>query len=169
MMSEITVIFLIIIFLTIIFLSGNFFYILEVKTATRKLMDSLNVNLLELNYSFEQMVFFHSLPSNIPTIKNASKENLSIEFSYNSPLFRKLQGIKIYVKRDGETILLAFLATSNFRLPRLDLLQNQGKINETDYLKIATYRLIHTQTLNEITNEVYKQMKIGRYQVANHS
>lgn len=165
-MNEIIILIMAILFIVIIVFTGRFFYIHEVKAAAKKLQTSHQVNALELNYSFEQMIFFHSLPSNIPTLRNAKKENLSIEFEYQSIIFQQLQGIKIYVKRKGETILLAFLPTNDFRFPTLDLLQKEGKIDDTAYLKIATYRLIHPKTLSEISEEVYKQMKIGRYQTS---
>lgn len=164
-MNDIIILIMAIFFIIIIVLTGRYFYILEVKAAAKKLKTSLQVNALDLNYSFEQMIFFHSLPSNIPAIKNAKKENLVIEFEYRSAIFQQLQGIKIYVKSKKDTILLAFLPTSDFRFPTLDSLYNKGEINKAEYLKIATYRLIHPKTLNEITEEVYKQMKVGRYQI----
>lgn len=165
-MSEIIILFMAILFIVIIILTGRYFYILEVRAAAKKLRRSLHVDALELNYSFEQMIFFHSLPSNIPTIKNAKQENLSIEFEYRSFIFQQLIGIKVYVKNGNESILLAFLPTKDFRFPTLDSLQKQGKIDDMTYLKIATYRLIHPKTLHEISEEVYKQMKIGRYQTS---
>lgn len=165
-MNEIIIPFMAIFFIVTIVITGKYFYMLEVKRAAKKLKTTLQVNALELNYSFEQMIFFHSLPSNIPALKNSRIENLAIEFEYRSFIFRRLQGIKIYVKNEKETILLAFLPTNDFRFPTLDLLLKEGKIDETAYLKIATYRLMHPKTLNEITEEVYKQMKTGRYQSA---
>ncbi len=165
-MSEIISISVVVLFIVVIVLTGRYFYILEVRQTAKKLKTSLQVNPLALNYSLEQMIFFHSLPSNIPVIRNAKIENLTIEFAYRSFIFQRLQGIKIYVKNENESILLAFLPTNDFRFPTLDLLQKEGKIDETAYLKIATYRLMHPKTLNEISEEVYKQMKIGRYQTA---
>jgi hypothetical protein len=102
-----------------------------------------------------------SLPSNLPIIKNVKPEELTIELDYTSLIFPQLSGIKIYIKTNKEKMVLAYLPTKDFRLPTLDQMLEQGKINEGDYLKISTYKLIHQTTLKEITGEVYKQLQIG--------
>ena len=163
-MHEIIAISMAILFIVIVTSTSRYFYMVEVKKTARKLKASHQISPLELNYSFEQMIYFHSLPSNIPIIKNAKIENLSIVFSYRSFVFHRLQGIKVYVKNGKESVLLAYLATDDFRFPTLDVLQKEGNIDAAAYLKIATYRLMHPKTLQEITEEVYNQMRIGRYQ-----
>ena len=162
-MNEIILISAAIILITLIIATGRFFYLLEVKLVAKKLIKNLKINPLNQNYSLEQIVYFHSLPSTIPFINNAKKENISIKHDYDSLLFQQLNGIEINIKGKHETILLAYLSTKDFRFPSLDLLMKEGKIDAISYVKIATYRLAHSDTLNEIVDEVYKHIQIGRY------
>lgn len=156
-------IFLIIfIFIATILLTGRYFYFWELKSFTKKITRLLGLNILNLDFSFEQMVYFISLPSNLPIIKNAKKEDIEIEFDYASLFFPMLAGIKIVIKTDPEKRILAYLTIKDFRLPTLDQLQENGKIDEAAYLKISTYKLIHPSTLKEISDEVYKQLTLGR-------
>lgn len=161
-MTGFSIIIVVLIFLLIIFTSSRFFYSLELRSVTRRLTNSLGFDIQHLDYSFEQIVYFVSLPSNIPTIKNAKQEDLVIKLDYRSPLFPRLSGVKIHIKTDTENMVLAYLPIKDFRFPALDQILLQGKIDETDYLKISTYKLIHEITLREISCEVYKQMQVGR-------
>lgn len=162
-MNEVSVMLVMGIFLLTLLVSSRFFYLLEVKYSGKKIVNSLHINILELNYSFEQMVYFYTLPSNISIIKEATIENITIDFDYDSLLFSYLKGIKIHVQSDHEKILLAYLAAKDFRLPSLDLLLEEGKLDNASYLKVSIYKLIHQQTLDDITEEVYKQIQVGRY------
>ncbi|MNN42526.1 hypothetical protein D3C76_1407130 [compost metagenome] len=85
-----------------------------------------------------------------------------IKLDYRSIFYPRLMGIKIYIKTDDEDIIISYLPTKDFRLPILDQILEQGKINEDDYLKISTYKLIHQTTLKEIAEEAYKQIRLGR-------
>ncbi|MBP3949550.1 hypothetical protein [Bacillus suaedae] len=163
-MSEFIIIITVLLFSVTILATSRFFYLLEIRQTNKKLMHKLNIDILELNYSFEQMVFFYSLPSIFPTIKNAHKKDLIIEFDYQNHLFQQLSGINVFIKSDKEKLLLAYLPTNDFRLPSLDLLLQQGKIDETEYNKISIFKLIHPKTLQEIKDEVYKQIRVGRYE-----
>ncbi|MNI56760.1 hypothetical protein D3C73_1117820 [compost metagenome] len=85
-----------------------------------------------------------------------------IKLDYRSLFYPRLMGIKIYVKTVDEDIIISYLPTKDFRLPILDQILEQGKINEDHYLKISTYKLIHQTTLKEIAEEAYKQIRWGR-------
>ncbi|MNO23752.1 hypothetical protein D3C76_135590 [compost metagenome] len=161
-MAGFSVIIASVIFIGFILLSSRYFCLVEMKAVAKRITKSLGLNILDLDYSFEQIVYFVSLPSNIPTLKNAKPENLVIKLDYRSLFFPRLLGIKIYIKTDEEDIIISYLPIKDFRLPMLDQILEQGKINEEDYLKISTYKLIHQTTLREIAEESYKQIRFGR-------
>lgn len=161
-MTEFSVTIAIVVFSVLILISNRFFYFLEVKTVAVRITKSLGLNIVDLDYSFEQIVYFVSLPSNIPDIKNAKQEDLVIKLDYKSLFFPRLVGIKIYIRTDKEDIIISYLPIKDFRFPVLDQILEQGKINEDDYLKISTYKLIHQRTLQEIAEEAYNQIRLGR-------
>lgn len=152
----------IVVFSVLILISNRLFYYIEMKTVAVRITKSIGLNIVDLDYSFEQIVYFVSLPSNIPNIKNAKQENLVIKLDYRSLFFPRLVGIKIYIRTEQEDIIISYLPIKDFRLPALDQILEQGKINEADYLKISTYKLIHQRTLQEIAEEVYNQIRLGR-------
>lgn len=154
--------FIVLLFVLTIVASGRYFYGLELRTTARRLTRALNLEIPKLDYSFEQIVYFASLPSNIPSIRNASRDNLVIKLDYKSLFFPRLSGLKIYIKTDTERIILAYLPIKDFRLPVLDQILEQGKINESDYQKISICKLIHPATLREISEEVFQQIQVGR-------
>jgi hypothetical protein len=162
-MSGFAIVVIIIIFIGTILCTSRFFYIFDLKTLAKKLTSSLQIDVLNLDFSFEQMVYFIALPSNIPSIKNAKIEDLIIEHDYTSLFFPKLAGIKIRIHSDPEKRILAYLPIKGFRLPTLDRMLEQGKINDSTYLKISTFKLIHPSTLKDISDEVFKQLQLGRY------
>ncbi|MEK4513366.1 hypothetical protein EJP82_08855 [Paenibacillus anaericanus] len=161
-MTGFSVIVVVLIFASIIILSSRFFYSMELQAVTRRLTKSHGFQILKLDYSFEQIVYFVSLPTNIPTIRNAKQEDVVIKLDYRDLLFPRLLGIKIYIKTDMKHIILAYLPIKDFRLPALDQILEQGKIDGQDYLKISTYKLMHKTTLEQISDEVYKQIQVGR-------
>lgn len=152
----------VLLFVFILVASGRYFYCLELRWAARRLARKLGLDILNLAYSFEQIVYFVSLPSNIPNIRLASPENLVIKLDYRSLFFPRLFGLKMYLQTDKERIVLAYLPIKDFRLPALDKLQEEGKIKESDYLKMSTCKMIHPTTLKEISDEVFKQLQVGR-------
>ncbi|GGM23580.1 hypothetical protein GCM10011351_06700 [Paraliobacillus quinghaiensis] len=165
-MNELIMAFVLCIFVLTILMTSRYFYLLDIKLQARKIMKRLDINIAELNYSFEQISYFYTLPSNITALKSARKENILIEYDYDSILFQQLKGIKIYVEQqDKHDLLLAYLTINDFRLPSLDVLMEEEKIDENSYLKISIYKLIHPVTIKQIKDEVYKQILIGRYDV----
>ncbi|KAA0546077.1 hypothetical protein FZW96_17330 [Bacillus sp. BGMRC 2118] len=149
-------------FFLVILLTSRFFYIMELHAFSKRIEKVLNVDILELEFSFGQMVYFVSLPSNLPHIKNAKKEDVVIELEYGSYFFPEIRGIKVLVKDEYVTEVLAYLPITDFRLPSLDRLLTEEKINEDEYLKISMCKLMHPETVKEIAEETYKQIQVGR-------
>ena len=138
-------------------------YNLSQKHYSKRVTASYGFKVSELHYSYDQMIYFISMPTTLPYIKNALKENLIIEQDYSSYFFPVLKGIKISLKQHGENMYLAYLPIGNFLLPHLDKLQQEGTIDEQAYLRISTSKLLDPGTLKEVREEVYKQLQVGRY------
>lgn len=138
-------------------------YNLSQKHYSKRVTASYGFKVSELHYSYDQMIYFISMPTTLPYIKNALKEDLIIEQDYSSYFFPVLKGIKISLKQHGENMYLAYLPIGNFRLPHLDKLQQEGTIDEQAYLRISTSKLLDPGTLKEVREEVYKQLQVGRY------
>ncbi|MGV2938919.1 hypothetical protein AB5I83_04960 [Mesobacillus sp. LC4] len=138
-------------------------YILSQKYYSKRVTNHYGFRVSDLHYSYDQMVYFISLPTTLPYIRDALKEDLIIEQDYSSYFFPLLKGIKISLKQNGEKLFLAYLPIGNFRLPHLDKLQQEGTIDEQTYLRISTTKLLHRDTLQEVREEVYKQLQVGRY------
>lgn len=147
------------IYIAILLFTARFFYLHALKLFSKKLSKKLKVELLDLDYSFEQMIYFVSLPSNLPIIRNAPEESITIELDYRLLFFPKLSGVKVFVKSEMETMYLAYLSIHDFRLPALDQMLEQGKIDDDDYLKMSAYMVSHPSVLLEMKEEVYKQIQ----------
>ncbi|RSK26241.1 hypothetical protein EJF36_04870 [Bacillus sp. HMF5848] len=150
----------------VMLLSSRYFYLLELRNHSRKKLRSLELNLEELDFSFEQMVYFVSLPSNLPIIKQAKQKDITIKIDYSSLVFPTVSGINIIIKTDTDNMTLAYLPIKDFRLPKLDQLLAKRKLNEKSYIKISTYKLIHKKTLQLIAEDVYNQLQVGRNNIS---
>lgn len=137
-------------------------YKLSQKHYSNRVTAHYGFKVSELHYSYDQMIYFISMPTTLPYIKNALKEDLIIEQDYSSYFYPVLKGIKISLKQNGENMYLAYLPIGNFRLPHLDKLQQEGTIDEQTYLRISTSKLLDPGTLQEVREEVYKQLQVGR-------
>lgn len=138
-------------------------YNLSMKNYTKRVTSKFGFKVADLHYSYDQMIYFISLPTTLPYVKTAVKEDLIIEKDYSSFFFPVLKGIKISLFVNDQKIYLAYLPIGNFRLPHLDKLQQDGKIDEQAYLKISTSKLLHPRTQKDVSEEVYKQLQVGRY------
>lgn len=162
-MIEMTFIMAVIVFLMTAALTSRPFYDFSMKKYTKRVTSKFGFKVSDLHYSYDQMIYFISLPTTLPYVKAADKENLIIEQDYSSFFYPVLKGIKISLKFNGQKLYLAYLPIGNFRLPHLDKLQQEGSIDEQTYLKISTSKLLHPKTLTEVREEVYKQLQVGRY------
>jgi hypothetical protein len=138
-------------------------YNLSQKYYSKRVTAHYGFKVSDLHYSYDQMIYFISLPTTLPYIKDALKEDLVIEQDYSSYFFPLLKGIKISLKQHGTKLYIAYLPIGSFRLPHLDKLQQEGTIDEHTYLRISTSKLLHRDTLQEVREEVYKQLQVGRY------
>ncbi|WLR57030.1 hypothetical protein LC048_09240 [Mesobacillus subterraneus] len=138
-------------------------YNLSRKRYSNRVTAQYGFKVSDLHYSYDQMIYFISMPTTLPYIKNSLMEDLVIEQDYSSYFFPVLKGIKISLKQNGENMYLAYLPIGNFRLPHLDKLQHEGIIDEQTYLRISTSKLLDPGTLKEVREEVYKQLQVGRY------
>lgn len=162
-MIEMTFIMAVIVFLMTAGLTSRPFYDFSMKKYTKRVTSKFGFKVSDLHYSYDQMIYFISLPTTLPYVKSADKEDLIIEQDYSSFFYPVLKGIKIFLKFNGQKLYLAYLPIGNFRLPHLDKLQQEGSIDEETYLKISTSKLLHPKTLTEVREEVYKQLQFGRY------
>lgn len=162
-MIELAFILATLVFFMVSALTSRPLYNLSQKHYSNRVTAHYGFKVSELHYSYDQMIYFISMPTNLPYIKNALKEDLVIEQDYSSYFFPVLKGIKISLKQNGENMYLAYLPIGNFRLPHLDKLQHEGTIDEQTYLRISTSKLLDPGTLQEVREEVYKQLQVGRY------
>lgn len=162
-MIEMTFIMAVIVFLMTAGLTSRPFYDFSMKKYTKRVTSKFGFKVSDLHYSYDQMIYFISLPTTLPYVKAADKDDLIIEQDYSSFFYPVLKGIKISLEFNEQKLYLAYLPIGNFRLPHLDKLQQEGCIDEQTYLKISTSKLLHPKTLTEVREEVYKQLQIGRY------
>ncbi|WP_423406865.1 hypothetical protein AABM38_13280 [Heyndrickxia sp. MSNUG] len=162
-MIEMTFIMAVIVFLMTAGLTSRPFYDFSMKKYTKRVTSKFGFKVSDLHYSYDQMIYFISLPTTLPYVKAADKDDLIIEQDYSSFFYPVLKGIKISLEFNEQKLYLAYLPIGNFRLPHLDKLQQEGYIDEQTYLKISTSKLLHPKTLTEVREEVYKQLQIGRY------
>lgn len=162
-MNEVTFISAFLFFLITSFLTSIPFYNLSMKQFTKRIPARYGFKVSELNYSYDQMIYFISMPTSLPYVKAAGKNDLIIEHDYSSFLYPLLKGIKISLITNGQKLHLAYLPIGSFWIPHLDKLLQDGKIDEQTYLKISASKLLHPKTMNEVREEVYKQLQVGRY------
>ncbi|MBS8264229.1 hypothetical protein DYI25_07245 [Mesobacillus boroniphilus] len=144
-------------------LTSRSLYNLSQKYYSKRVTAHYGFKLSDLHYSYDQMIYFISMPTTLPYIKDTLKEELVIEQDYSSYFFPVLKGTKISLKQNRESMYLAYLPIGNFRLPHLDKLQQEGTNDEQTYLRISTGKLLDPGTLQEVREEVYKQLQEGRY------
>lgn len=151
-------------FLVISIFGSRCFYYLYLMYFSNGMMKKYNFKLKDLKYSFEEITYFVTLPSNNPLIASASRRDLYAEKEFISLLFPSIKGLKIIVRNQvGEEQFIAYLARENFRLPLLDKLIFQGKIDQATYDRINSYKLMHPSTVREILNEVHNQLHHNKY------
>lgn len=163
-MNQLIIVFLFILtYTTVTIGTAKYFYLLNIKTATNRFLKKKQENLMELHYSFEQIIYFYQLPSNISLIKHATQDQLTLKYDYSNVPFVQLNGIYLQIETGNDPIILAYLPIKNFMLPYLDEKRKDGEISESLITKISIAKLIHEKTLQEIKNEVYNQIQFGRY------
>ena len=143
--------------IAIIFYSRPLLYaVLRWKTERRLI--SFKMQLKDLHFSFEEMTYFISLPNRMPLLKNASEDDINTEADYTSFIFPEVKGLKIYVEKNKEEMLVSYMSMENFRFPYLDKLLYEEKINVRQYKEMSGSILLHPHTRNEFKKEVYRQI-----------
>lgn len=157
--SEVIVLSFIIIMVMFILFTARFFYLYNIRMTTKRILSRINIHPSELNFALEKLVFFESLTSHHPIINQVKKENIIIKHDYDSLLFQQINGLKVLIKGEKETILLAYLTVDDFRLPLLDLLQYEGILNDTQHRIISINQLTLLETVYEIKTEIYARLQ----------
>ncbi|ACL70878.1 hypothetical protein [Halothermothrix orenii] len=152
------------IFLAIVIGASKYFYFTYLKRFTTKILHKYNYTLDDLKYSFEEIIYFVTLPTNNPLIINSSLDDLYIEKEFISHVYPTINGLKIILKTpDSRDMLVAYLARDKFRIPLLEKMVYVGKIDSQTYTRMTAYKLVHPHTINEIKEEVHRQLKSKRY------
>ncbi|WP_088104223.1 hypothetical protein [Halalkalibacter urbisdiaboli] len=141
----------------IMYMSRPCLYVV-LRWKTERRLRGLGVKLHDIHFSFEEMTYFVPLPNRLPLLANATLDQLVAEPDYTSFIFPKLNGLKIYVRKEKEELLIAYISIEHFRLPYFDKLLYEGKINERQYLEMSAYKLMHRSTSDDFLKEVYRMM-----------
>ncbi|MFA9558996.1 hypothetical protein ACERII_16930 [Evansella sp. AB-rgal1] len=144
----------------ILFSSRPFMYgILRWKTERK--LKKFHANLKDVHFSFEEITYFVPLPNRTPLLAEASMENIVTEPDFASFIFPEIKGLKIYVRKNKLEQLIAYISIDHFRLPYIDKLLYEKKINEQEYLEMSGYILLHPNTKKAFIEEIYRQMRVN--------
>ncbi len=168
-MYELVFINSIVLFFITIVVTNRYFYHLAMRVTANRFEKKYPYVIEKMSFSFEQMVYLVKLPTNIPLIKNAKKEEISIAFDYSSFLYPDLKGISVNLTTNGQKVTLAYLSIDNYRSPVLDKLLKDDNINLDTYRKISIYKLKHPKVSESIINEVYRKLQVGRFNIFNET
>ncbi|MDZ5710871.1 hypothetical protein [Jeotgalibacillus haloalkalitolerans] len=145
---------------TIVFLiTTRPMYLRSLRVKADRTAKRLGLSLNELVYSYEQMVFFTALPSHLPQLKLAEKQDILLKLDYHSMFFPRLKGVKVIVTKGSHPFDLAYLPIKDFRLPALDRLSSESHLTDREYLTVSSYIASNLQTLYEIKDEVFHKMQ----------
>lgn len=151
--------------MSLVFLCSRKRYLQALRYACRKIGRKQGFSLPDLQISFDQIIYFLALPTHLPQVIEAGREDFKIEYDFSSRLFPELQGLKVYIQDQKETFYIAYLPVSQFRLPFLDQLLHSGRITAEDYRLLTIWKLTDPAALKEIRGEVHKQIHQGRYEL----
>jgi hypothetical protein len=147
---------LIVVFFLISFLISRPLHFIGLKYKTNKILQRLHLNLSDLYYSLDSLVYFIQIPCHNPQIKTTKLENLYIKKEYTSLIYPTVIGLKVYLTQtSGEDQLVAYFPIKKMGFPQLTefILNDELKPEEAEI--INTYKAIHPQTMNEIIAEVH--------------
>ncbi|MFB1081753.1 hypothetical protein [Jeotgalibacillus sp. JSM ZJ347] len=149
----------IIVFTAVFLISTRPLYVRSLKIKADRVAKKMGLSLGELVYSYEQMVFFTALPSHLPQLKHAGKQDIKLKLDYHSMFFPRLKGVKVIVTKGSHPFVLAYLPIKDFRLPALDRLSSESHLNDKEYLMVSSYIASNPRTLSEIKDEVFNKMQ----------
>lgn len=154
-MIEFSVILMAVVFIATVLLTSRPSYRFVTGTVAKRQALALRVSLNDISFSFDQMVYFIALPTTIPEIRDAAKEELIVEPYYESYLFPEVNGVQVFVKSKEGLISIAYLPIDDFSLPVLDRYLEAGTIDERVNRTIRAHMIVHERTLEAIRDEVY--------------
>lgn len=144
--------------ISVVYFSRSFFQYLIIWKSEKKLT-KLKISIIDVNFSFEELTYFVSLPNRNPEIFNVDIKKIQAKPVYRSFLFPIHEGLMITVNKSEEDTNIAYMAWENFRIPLLERLKHEQKINEKEYIEMRSYVLIHKQTRAAFINEAYRQIR----------
>jgi|GEM_PF-5913453 len=161
-MTEFSVMIMTVTFIGCILLTSQPCYRFVTGNLARRHAAILGVSLKDVSFSFDQMVYFIALPTTIPEVRDAVKEELVVEPYYDSYFFPEVNGVQVSVKSESAVIPIAYLPIDDFSLPVLDRYLETGKINERANRTIREHMIVHDRTLEAIREEVYHHLHEDR-------
>ncbi|TCI44225.1 MULTISPECIES: hypothetical protein [unclassified Exiguobacterium] len=161
-MSEFSVMMMAVAFVGTILLSSRYCYLFILSHIAKREAAALHVSLQDVSFSFDQMVYFIALPTTIPEVRDAMKDELIIEPYYESHFFPDVNGIQVSVKSGQEVIPITYLPIDDFSLPILDRYLETRKIDERTNRIIRAHVIVHDRTLQAIRDEVYHHLHEDR-------
>lgn len=161
-MSEFSVMIMAVAFIGTILLTSRPCYLFVLSHIAKREAAILHVSLKDVSFSFDQMVYFIALPTTIPEVRDARKDELIIEPYYESYFFPDVNGIQVSVKSGQEVIPLTYLPIDDFSLPILDRYLEARTIDERANRIIRAHVIVHDRTLQAIRDEVYHHLREDR-------
>lgn len=162
-MNELLFMFHLMLFIGTTILFSQYFYVRTIKADATKIAKSLHFDIVDLPYTFDQLIYFIALPPYLPGVELVQLNDLYVKRHFSSTFFPRLNGLIIYLNTDGEEKMIAHLVVKKFRIPYLDRLKLHGHLDEDKYAKIIATKLMHPTTEQELLEEVLKQLRVGRY------
>lgn len=154
-MSEFSVMIMTVVFIATILLTSRPCYIFILRHIAKREATELHVSLKDVSFSFDQMVYFIALPTTIPEVRDATKDELVIEPYYESYFFPDVNGVQVSVKSAKKLVPVAYLPIDDFSLPVLDRHLEAGTIDERTNRIIRAHVIVHERTSQAIRDEVY--------------
>ncbi|SDJ36249.1 hypothetical protein [Salimicrobium halophilum] len=164
-MSGFSIVSLGLLFIVTVLGTGRFFYFREINKSIERKMSQFHMNLEEIECSFEQIVYFVTLPSHLPLMQTTTKDDIHLQYDMEKGLFPKLIGLKVYIDSGEERRMIAYLPMEQFRIPKLDRLYVKRELTGEMYQKTAAAKVMLVCTQEEIKEEVYHQLKVGQFDI----
>lgn len=162
-MNEFSVMVMAVVFVGTLLFTSRPCYRLILRSIAKREAARLNVSLQDVSFSFDQMVYFIALPTTIPEVRDAMKEELAVEPYYESYFFPDVNGVQVSVKSENAVVPIAYLPIDDFSLPVLDRYLETKTIDERVNRTIRAHMIVHERTLEAIRDEVYHHLHKDRF------
>ena len=162
-MTEFSVMMMAVTFIATILFTSRPCYRFVTGNLARRHAAALGVSLKDVSFSFDQMVYFIALPTTIPEVRDAIKDELVVEPYYESYFFPDVNGVQVSVKSENAVVPIAYLPIDDFSLPVLDRYLETKTIDERVKRTIRAHMIVHERTLEAIRDEVYHHLHKDRF------